>query len=1065
MRSKRKPRRGGEAPANLEEANRLKLLGEIIRAGRLNLKSSRSHGHVSQAAFFEVCRNIERPVQNKRAHVCFAATKPDSQRVFIIDVEKGRQRLTPEQKRIIEKVCGWPSGVLDAKFKDKEEFGALCVQSASPPALETETWRPEEEAETPQAPTRRETTLPSSLDIEQLILRTNVSEQRSSRAAGSLAESPTTAESKPAPSQSPRKRRNIDLRGLRILTTHYEPLASRAHIAVDIQEALRPSSRQHMRIAVVCGEPGIGKSQLIAEWWRDHGRKRFNHCTFTLDCARLGGDKILESLSAFFLETPVSELTVGLTERINERRDALVVLDGLSEEDADPALAAGPEGSVPLRHGPDVLAASGRTDRTALRRVKEILTFLALYEARISILLGIQTAEGTDDPLKIEQHLDASSGLTLFRVQRLLPDEGAKMLQSLRVRGLPFADLESLSSRLKGLPISLTAAAHYLRSVGSTQAEQFLLEMGHRGRDFSFFEEFFGHYLDYLNETKFDDNAHPQAYLRLLALMPGPVSKSLIDELLSSGKIRRLERASTAKFERMRIDFVTNQHEQVDVNPFVRGLLRQDLARVVDRGGETATTDRIELHWIHAACARWYLKRLPKDPANFSAVEIEMIEGALYHLLSLRDHLPDEKTAGVRRATFDDIDTLLDVRASPDTVTQFCLDNIVRRFLLDRVHRATRFLGQFETKARLLSLFFESLDHDGKPKYLTLDDQATIYGEMGVCWMHAGRLQLARTALNQAAACLQEVGLEGTRFKPLAPPDEGLKDHWRLWTETVTTRALIFMRMGLDREIVADILDDAVNISRIAVLGALESASEITRRQATLLRSARRVLCRKAQVSLNGGDLAEAERGYALAAEVESRIDGRKLSGDAMRRQIEVIVLRGPCLSDDLALAESLIDAQLDLRVPPGVRRRLSNDIIPMFATKIMLLRAKGEFSDAGRLLHEAMNHEFVLRGECPFAARMELLLEKFRLLIATNAVTPESQRDLRSIAQELEARHHYLLHWDAMLILAEGLAEPERSDVLNSVERQFGQANWLRRKTDMRILREGGSAVMALAC
>jgi hypothetical protein len=417
-----------------------------------------------------------------------------------------------------------------------------------------------------------------------------------------------------------------------------------------------------------------------------------------------------------------------------------------------------------------------------------------------------------------------------------------------------------------------------------------------------------------------------------------------------------------------------------------------------------------------------------------------------------------------RPTTFRDTGGLLDGRASAEVTTHYCLDNIVRRFLLDRAHRATRFLGQFETKARLLSLFFENLDNSGRPKHLTLWDQATIYGEMGVCWMHAGRLQLAQAALNQAAGCLRDLGARRAHFEPLLPAPEGEKDLWRLWTDTHATQTLIFMRLGRKRDDVEDTLSDAADIAQAVAHQALSSDSEIDTRQAALLRSARRVLCRKAQVSLNGGELAEAEAGYQMAAEVERRIGGKRLTGDAMRRQIEVLVLRGPCLPEDIAAAERLIDGQLE-RVAPGVRRRLSNDIIPMFATKVMLLRTKGEFSAAADLLRETMNHEFVLRGECSFTARVELALEEHRLLIATNAVTPESQRSLRLIAQELEARHHTILHWDAMLLLAETSNEPERSEILATVERQFTPTKWLRRRTDIIILREGGSAVKALGC
>jgi hypothetical protein len=683
---------------------------------------------------------------------------------------------------------------------------------------------------------------------------------------------------------------------------------------------------------------------------------------------------------------------------------------------------------------------------------------------RASILLGIHSTS-EHSMQQIGGRLSASTRFTVLQVKRLTPGEGAQMMRALGVDDLAASDLEDLSNRLGGLPISLAAAAHYLRSADADQAEAFLIEIHSRGRDFRFFEVFFKPFLDALNRGGFDQRAHPRAYLRLLALMPGPVSKLWLDDLMQHGRIRRLEDGSTRAFERMQKDFVADLGERIDINPMMRGLLRRELARVVERGEDDDTTSREELWWIHATAARWCLTRLPSDPASYSSVQIEMIEGALYHLLALRELLTETpRQDDWKPSGSTDFEGLFDGRSDAGAITRFCLEHIARRFLIDRAHRATRVLGQFEMKARVLSLFFENLDHGGRPRWLPVRDQAVLYSEIGVCWMHAGRLKLAQVALDLAAGCLRELGVEPPALTS-DDPQEADGETWRLWSEIRSTQALIYLRLGRRKEEVQTLLTGAVPLA-MELSAELAPDDAAANRAPMPFRAAKRILCRVAQIELAGGDLTAASSSYDLAALIDARVDHRKLSGDALRRHIEVLVRRGPCLTPDLALATRLIDEQLEMRQVTGWRRKApSNDIIPMLTTKIMLLRARAEFEAAESLLKQTLNHEFVLRGECPFSARMELELERYRLMIAQSQMNDDAIKALRLIAEELEARHHRLLYWDAMLLLAECAEEPEKSRILDVVERQAASANWLLRQTDVKVLREGRSAVMALGC
>lgn len=995
------------------------MLGDVIWAGRMSIKDRRTDKPPNQADFYALCRAAENPRLGGRAGVLFGKTTAGSRR-WMGQVENGTQAIAPGHARIFEQVCQWPEGILDVPLPNYEAFWVvLGGWGATEP----------QNAPSPRTLPRAERAVGGGLPVVHL---------------GGI------------DTQAPRK----------------APVASRAKLAQDIDTALRPDKVETLRVAVVQGEQGVGKSQLIAEWWNGRGKSRFNQTTFTLDCARLGGDQIVTALNDFFLSKPTAELTHDLAARLNELPRLLIVLDGLSHEDGDPLLRReGPlaldfdddGGRLPVTYADQArqaaLVPAGRADQAAFSRVREIVLFLAEAGVRASILLGVQAAEITLDALDLSRRLHASAHVEIIAVRRLLPDEGAQLLRALGVPKLSKADLRAMSERLQGLPISLAAAAHFLRVADETRAEAFLADIADGGR-FKFFGEFFGHYLDALNAGDFDPQAHPHAYLRLLALMPGSVPKSRIDTLLQAGKIGRLQKGDTATFQRMRIAFIVDQGPYIDVNPMVRGLLRQDLSRRMRKAEPGVARDRAELRWIHITAAIWCHKRLPTSPTDYTIADIEMIEGALYHLLAVRDVL-DEPAPGAMDDDLEQLRALLGEPPSPTAITRYCLDNIVRRFLMDRrTHRATRILGQFETKARLLGLFFDSIDEVGVPRHLDPWDQIDLYGEIGVCWMHAGRLQLAHQALGKAMLCFQALGLQMTQDSfPVLD-----RDRLRLWSETLSTHVLVMMRMGRPRFQIEGVLTPAAALGTRYAKAILSLGGPLDEDQKATLRSARRLICRDAYVKLRAGDLASARAGYDLAIAIE-KPGGDKLSGDALRRHIEVMVRQGPCLEADLAAADSLVERQLRPRRDPGAQRRGSNDIIALYSTKIMILRARSDFAQAGELLEEALRHPFILRGECSYSARVELELERYRLIVAQNAHTPETVRDLDRLIGELEARHHLQLYGDALVILAEMEGEPRRSQLLLAADRRMNGDDWNLRRRDIETIRDGRSAIMSWGC
>ena len=165
-----------------------------------------------------------------------------------------------------------------------------------------------------------------------------------------------------------------------------------------------------------------------------------------------------------------------------------------------------------------------------------------------------------------------------------------------------------------------STAAHCLRTADPQAVERFLSAV-HDPDELQHFEVVYGHYLEALNGGLYDPEAHPHAYLRLLALMPGPVPKDRIERLLARHRIRRLQKGSVGRFARMRLPFVVDTGLHIDLNPMVRSLLRQELERHLDRDDIDVRGDREEVRWIHAESALWCFDRAPKT-TEFTVVEI-----------------------------------------------------------------------------------------------------------------------------------------------------------------------------------------------------------------------------------------------------------------------------------------------------------------------------------------------------------------------------------------------------------------------------------------------------------
>ena len=490
----------------------------------------------------------------------------------------------------------------------------------------------------------------------------------------------------------------------------------------------------------------------------------------------------------------------------------------------------------------------------------------------------------------------------------------------------------------------------------------------------------------------------------LLALMPGPVPKVVIENFLNRRRIIRLRNAKLDTFLNYRLAFVAEGPGYIDLHPFARRALRDDLRLVAEGDFMDATTSREEIAWIHATAAGYYLDRLPLDRKDFTRMDADIIDGAMHHLLALRDVLsPDLRHHVAPRKSHEKEPEfrarMLALDVNDGEITRYCLDSIATRLLFDRYHSLTQFLGQFETKARILAYFFEGHTLNAENRTLTSVDLRRLLLEIGICWMHAGRLLIAnRTVAACADLCKRTAG---SMTLPAVIDDASARKAWLDRSEAVSTSCTILIRLGRNAEHVLKELDDDLQLARKIAEALLNDTGNKSEALVTLSRGARRIIARRAHVELLRGRVSTALEMFEQAVALE-RLNGRQwLVGDAGRRHIQALVRADRTSQAGIAQADAILRFNVDILSPQGERvTRQSNEVIPLLVQRSIIHRIRGEYQEAGGLLEEIMRHSFVRLGECTFAARSELDLERARLRIECGGVDSELVSTLQAALQ-----------------------------------------------------------------
>jgi hypothetical protein len=849
------------------------------------------------------------------------------------------------------------------------------------------------------------------------------------------------------PSQPPRASAGF----LRLSSSEILP-RSRREKAAEFSRLLREAGLPKSLLVLLQGRTGVGKTFFVSHWFHSYGQEIFKGDALLIDCSTASFDQILPKVEEYFVSAHGGAISVS--EALAANHDNLIVLDGLKLEQ----FSEGPH-TGPLIAG----VTPGR--RPQLRDLAELVApFLNSTRNTVIILCLENNSKEVADTVfvrPLERHVQVKQ----WQVDPLDDDEGAEFLADLGVSSLDVGSRRRISSRLHGLPIALDAAAKELMRLVGAEREAYIDGLPSAsasvGNDF---ERFFRNYLSRLDA---DGGAladpHPHALLRLLALMPGPIPETHLDEILSKKRVTRLKNLSSEAVMTNEFPFTAVVSRTINVHGMVRSILRAEIDEFIQKDKfDNSNTSREELEWIHWQAARFHWNTIRKGNEPNSTL-VTAIESFVYHMMAQTRLIPPESARRRKRPTGGADDIALEGfeqrsgRLSNGQLWSIAYDKAVRPFLIsDNRHLATRIHGQYEAKARILQLLTDAVQTDAVREGvivapLTL---AELHKETAVCWMHAGRLKSAGDSATEAAARIMSVRSGKTNETP---------EMWKLRCDIESASAAIELR--LDRRI-GDI-EDRLRPFRLKALQIAErvlagSPFEGEGRAPPEQRGALRVLGRVADVALYSGRTAEAIEYFELADALQNKIRGRPIDGEAARKFVVALVRTREEQPGRMGRARELVERNIEYcnNIFPSTSARASNDVIPFLVLRAALQRVAGDLSQASSTLDLVRRHEFVRKGECTFVAIAELELEEIRLEIARGAVDAGSLDRALFGKRRLEEAHHAMLSLEANLLAAECCTGELRHLLLAEATTSVATREAHLREADVRKILDRGSAV-----
>lgn len=781
-------------------------------------------------------------------------------------------------------------------------------------------------------------------------------------------------------------------------------------------------------LLIVQGGKGVGKSHLIAQWFWAQGQSKFP-AALSLDCSGLSLDQIVPAVQGYF-------------EGCNAKTGRLLVLDGLQiRRDQSGVWIELPEQQV---HFDEIL---------------RIINLIWTDMGPIAIVMGVEN-NGKKDIVDADllNRLLPNALHAVWRLTALTPEEGAEFLFRKGLHQVDEQDRRALSSRLQGLPIALKAAAQEFYFMSDIDREAYVANLTVDTLDGSApnndFLIFFQGWLD--RHSKVDDdsvddegrNAHPLAVLRLLAILHGAVTQQELLEVVSALSLKRLSGRSFEYVFRDELPFVAKIDDKFELHAMVRKFLLEELRHFEKTGNFDAYTNRGELeniHWKAASMQRRFLK----NETLADSETIFAVESFVHHMVEQIRLIPQGPKATGRRATrvaggrSNDIEVF---EAKAGTLSDGRLWWIAyveaRKWLLDSRKTSTRIYGQFEAKARILGQLLKvAVDED-----LNIPVNSTdLRKEVALCWMHAGKLQLAQEALATQLAS-----------KPARRRLESDGD-WLLSCDRASVGATIFVRRG-------DVIAEAEGVLAPFMDRAKRVAEESQRQgeddhMPPLQRGALRILSRAADVALHAGNSDDALNYFRLAQQIQTQWSPHILNGEAARRQCVALIRRRHEHPDSMARANELVERNTSHYLAYGPVG--SNDIISFLILRATLARVHGKLELSADLLRQAGEHTHIQRRQVTFTTRFDYDLEALRLGIVSGADKDELLSEARRLSLKMRNAAHNALRHEVDVVMAELLEGADREQHCSALRKELRRVNHRLRLADLDMLATGVSPTL----
>jgi tetratricopeptide (TPR) repeat protein len=832
--------------------------------------------------------------------------------------------------------------------------------------------------------------------------------------------------------------------------------------AANFSQILPSGNDSKSMLVLLQGRTGVGKTFFLSYWLNRYGAEIFGGNALSVDCSLMSFDQILAKVEQYFVSGQSDKGSVSIFEALAVNQSNLIVLDGLKLEHFS-------EGS----HVGALIAGVTPGRRPQLRDLAELVApFLNRTHNTVVIVCLENNSQLVGDTAFVRL-LDRHVQVVTKTVEPLDDDEGAEFLGALGLLSMDIARRRRLSGRLHGLPGALDAAARDLMRLAGAEREHYLDNVAMVGagseNDFErFFRASLSWYESRIPTVVGSADPHPQALLRLLALMPGPITEVQLDEILRKGRVKRLRNLSSDQVMRGEFPFTSVMNRTVDVHGMVRGILRAEIDDLIERDAfENSNTDREELERIHWLAARFHWNTIKRGDEPNSTL-VTAIESFVYHMMAQIRLIPKGSARRGKWPTGGASERVLATftfeegwgRLSNGQIWSIAFDKAVKPLLIfDRRHRATRIHGQYEAKARILQLLTNALEN-GVPVVPTT--AAELYKETAVCWMHAGRLRSAGNAATRAGVVISPQRSVSTARRPSGFSGTA-RDIWKLRCDIASVTAAVDLRRGRRiGSIEGDLRPLLLNAQEIAKKALAEIPFDAERPSQILERGAIRILARTADLALHAGRTSEAIKTFELADTLQHKIRGRSLDGEAARKFILALIRTRDSESGRIARAIALVEENIDYcaNVFPRSSGEISNDIIPFLVLRSALQRVSGKLEAAEVSLEAVRRHDFVRKSECTFVASVELEFEETRLEIACGRANSISLDRMLTNQRRLNDARHWMMALEAVLLAAECCAGELRHRLLRDASSLITDSEAVLREADVDELFNNKSAV-----